>query len=795
MLSKYEEVKLQILYGQDEFTQAHQEIELVYIVDGSADIFVDEVKTTLTQQDILLINSGRRHSIKAKETSILFKIYISYQIMAEYIHENYLFFWCDTTLDTSDDSLQLKKILQKLMLNFLENNGQVTFSQKELTYRLLNFIADNYKVDRTKAEIPVRNGDSKRLDFILHYIHLHYAQPIALCDIAKLLYISDSSLSRFFKKETGVSFVDYVNEVRLHYAIEDLLMTDLPMTHIAVNNGFSTPSAFNRIFKAVYGITPSEYRNEKTVKKKFVLKELTPDAKQKLIDDYSKKLLEKVSVDSQNEKIIIANTSMESQLWEDKNKILNIGDAILMETAKIQEQVVYLMKQLKFDYVRIWNLFSLKFMITQDLSSGAYNFEILDSVLDFFVKNQIKLFLDFTPRKSYAMVSGTDTLYEKQGQMEFTTQNEWIKMLKNLTAHMIRRYGREIVSTWIFELSLGAVPHHAGPNDFAKIYQEGYSVIKNLIPLAKIAGPGLVVDTTKEKIHDWISVCKSYHCVPDIFTFISFPYYQEDSPDKSIRKRMMDQLFIRHQAEKMHQLLKENDMNCRLCMTEWSNSLSNRNPLQDSCARGTYIIRNMMSVWKMVDMMGFWYGSDWLSAYFDSRQVLHGGAGILSKDGIPKPSYFAFYFLKRLGKYLLRIGNNYIITRDESGDLYVLCYNHKEYSTYYYIKDEANYQAEEMNRLFQDEDSLTLQFHLKELQNHVEYVIKKRTINQENGSVFNEWMQLSDGGNLGTDEINYLKMRCMPKIQIDRYYVTKNELAVSITLKAHEMTLLHIYKE
>ena len=66
-------------------------------------------------------------------------------------------------------------------------------------------------------------------------------------------------------------------------------------------------------------------------------------------------------------------------------------------------------------------------------------------------------------------------------------------------------------------------------------------------------------------------------------------------------------------------------------------------------------------------------GTDWVSSYLDSGAVVHGGIGLLTKDTIRKPAYFALEFLNRLGSTVIASGEGYILTRAENGNWYLLC--------------------------------------------------------------------------------------------------------------------------
>lgn len=88
------------------------------------------------------------------------------------------------------------------------------------------------------------------------------AEPITLADVAAELGMSESRFSRFFRRATGNTFVDFVNRVRIHRACQLLMESDRLITHICYEVGFNNVANFNRRFLEVKGMTPSDFRRQ-----------------------------------------------------------------------------------------------------------------------------------------------------------------------------------------------------------------------------------------------------------------------------------------------------------------------------------------------------------------------------------------------------------------------------------------------------------------------------------------------------------------------------------------------------
>lgn len=113
-----------------------------------------------------------------------------------------------------------------------------------------------------------RDRDNDRLETIMLYLHENYHRPVTLTDVANLINTSESSLTRFLKKWTGKTFIDYLNDIRVSEAVSRLIDTSDTVSEICYKSGFNNLSNFNRIFRKKKGLTPSEYR-EKYARSRF----------------------------------------------------------------------------------------------------------------------------------------------------------------------------------------------------------------------------------------------------------------------------------------------------------------------------------------------------------------------------------------------------------------------------------------------------------------------------------------------------------------------------------------------
>jgi len=103
----------------------------------------------------------------------------------------------------------------------------------------------------------------KLLEDILVYLEAHYRDvDIGQTAVADIFKMSSYTLSRMFKKQVGVGFVEYINSKRIEYAKELLLTTTFSVRDISVMAGFSSDGYFCRVFKDAVGVTPATFREQ-----------------------------------------------------------------------------------------------------------------------------------------------------------------------------------------------------------------------------------------------------------------------------------------------------------------------------------------------------------------------------------------------------------------------------------------------------------------------------------------------------------------------------------------------------
>ena len=767
-----------------------EEVRILLVVDGALQVNEDGPLYLLKKSDYLLVNVLEEAKLKVSASSYVAMLSIPYfDILRASERLSIRFRMC--SLDGREGHYQeMLSLLQELVMALAGDPRREQLRAAGLSCLVLQALIDHFAV----SSVAGRQADASenRTTQIFQYIWSHYRGPLTMTEIASRLFLSRSSASRMFRQAAGESFPEYLNRLRLRAVIEELTHTDRSITDIALDSGFSSPAVLNRTFKAVYGISPSEYRaanseyetetGEDQRRNRIVYEIIKED--QRLGLSQGEVHMKRISLENPN-------------AWKHwKNRLLNIGQMASLMSARMQEQVLFLGERLKIEYMRLWNPFSPQMMILGE-REGEYNFTFLDDVLDFLVDHHYKLFLDLTPRQERNMANERRVLGSHSGPCVFQNLSDWLRSLEALLRHLRSRYQPETVQDWIFELTfwLNNDRYYAhGDQDDKILWNQSVAVIRSILPGARIAGPGMILHTETEKeLREVAPFLENEESRPDIFTSIHFPYFSENQVfDRDLVKNP-SRVFFQQETEAIDRLLRKYGFAGEYWVTDCGISISNRNYMQDSCYRAAAMLELMLKNLERLDSIGIFFASDLLGAYSDSGNVLSGSGGLLSRSGIRKPVYYAYRFLRQLGKQKLWQDDQCIATMNDPGDIRILCWNRKNLGPRYYMVEEDTFRAEELDSYLENTDPYWMEIMLEDLEQGRPYRIRQRILNNEQGSVLHKWMKLGGISDLIRDDLEYLQQTSVPDVVSEVKQAGEDGvLRIPLRMEPNELRLIHI---
>ena len=238
----------------------HRSMEVIYIYEGSMELIEGQRVLLLHAGDYHVVNSAAVHATRTTTPSRVLLLQIPYAFLIgaipEYESIRFLFSHRDSSADA-----QIQEILTSMGDLYTKKPQSYTLRFSGLLYDFLYILMSHYKVTVDNTSRIQSQKNLHRLEPVIQYIQSHYTEVISLENAASLAHLNPEYFCRFFKQHMGITFLRYLNEVRISHAGRILMNTDKSISEVMQKSGFTNQTIFNRLFKEIYGMTPRQARN------------------------------------------------------------------------------------------------------------------------------------------------------------------------------------------------------------------------------------------------------------------------------------------------------------------------------------------------------------------------------------------------------------------------------------------------------------------------------------------------------------------------------------------------------
>ena len=250
---KPDSISIQLNDTLDYRAHLHDHVELVYVISGSSDLFLEDKMYHVQQGDFLIIFPNQIHRYENSNNANAYVMIFSPDFIPEFrsIFSKKLPI-CPVVDGDTKNATKLAKLF------FSEYHSLSVEITRGFTLALTGMLLKNMEfADFDKYNIST-------LKNILIYCNEHYTEPISADSVASALHISRSHIAHVFKSKLNTTFGNYICSKRISYACNLLKNTTLSVTESAFASGFDSVRTFNRIFIKHTGVTPREYRKQST---------------------------------------------------------------------------------------------------------------------------------------------------------------------------------------------------------------------------------------------------------------------------------------------------------------------------------------------------------------------------------------------------------------------------------------------------------------------------------------------------------------------------------------------------
>lgn len=792
-------------------TFSSENYQLRMVMKGSLSIEGNEGKYILQKDDIILLLPNNKYKMEAISENNVLDISIPVNFFQSMIKHGFEVI-CNSAIGRKNDYLSLQNILTDIVVYY--NKDENHLKMCSLVYSLMDCMNEKFLVQKNQGEITKNDLHyADRIGKITSYINTNYPLPLNLQTLADYMFLSPQYLSKFIKQNFGLNFNKYLNNVRMSRALEELKETNHSIITIAFNNGFSSTTSFNKIFKEMYNIPPTAYRqsliNTTPVKEdpEYQVPNLTEDFEQ-LTSYYQ----DETNDQDNSVHSYIIDSTQKKEIKFPWLKIINFGLAQNILSHNFRQIFIECQEKLKFEYARFENIFSDK-VFSLIPKSSVYNFTNFDDIMNFLVNCNIYPLIELGNKPEKVFYIEGDINYSKKDN---SLHGEIVKRANALDAllkHSINRYGIDYVSHWKFELW---VPQDENlmllitPKEYVKGYLAYSNIIKKYLPLVNIGGPGF---NASGNIENLIDIMKEFHLKGILPGFIStylFPYepsaYSESSNKPAYRILSPDPGRFKKVLSQMKGLIGDLfPTPIPIYVTVFNSNISPEIFVANSSFQAAFICKNVLELLSDADALAYWLFTDISNEYVVSQPNALAGIGLIDSYGIKKPSYFAFELLSKLGNNLVNYGPNYIMTSSHDNKYQILAYNYVHYNKYFCINCRDKIEYQNTYSAFESGEKITLQFDLKSLPPG-RYKIRKHILNRSNGSFLDEFIKMLEQGNSTPEEllymmlnmqiaeVEYYKSICIPRQEII-YANCEDNLSITITLDPHEVNYISISRK
>lgn len=314
-----------------------------------------------------------------------------------------------------------------------------------------------------------------------------------------------------------------------------------------------------------------------------------------------------------------------------------------------QAQLKTAAEELGFRYIRFHAIFhDVLGTVRVENGKNVYDWTKIDQLYDDLLARHVRPFVElgFTPK---ALATSENKIFYWQGNTSHPSPSAWKELVDAFVRHIEQRYGQAEVRTWFFEVwnepNLSGFWEGADQKAYFNLYDLTSKTIKAVDPKLRVGGPSTAGAAWVPEFLD--HVAQSGAAVDFVTTHtygVDGGFLDEQGKDDTKLSPSPDAIV--GDVRKVYGQIKASRFpHLPLYFTEWSTSYTPRDLVHDSYISAPYILSKLKATQGLVQGMSYWTYSDLFEEPGPPPTPFHGGFGLLTREGIRKPAYFAYKYL------------------------------------------------------------------------------------------------------------------------------------------------------
>ena len=263
LLSQFSNEGVNIIVKSDKFAPSkfplhtHNFFEIELVLEGTGTQIINGNKYKMIPGMFYFLSPSDSHEVRYKSETIIVNLSFSHNILPENFEHLLTHKQNELVFYTHETDFEL--------LSHLFNGALLESQEKPENFEtaLTNYLSLLLLAIARKAHFSLTsNTDNTPINQAISYIKLHFTENPRLESVAQYVDLTAAHLTTEIKKQTGLSYIEYLTKLKISYAKKLLKSNQHSITEIVFISGFNSICNFNRVFKQKTHLSPSQYRKK-----------------------------------------------------------------------------------------------------------------------------------------------------------------------------------------------------------------------------------------------------------------------------------------------------------------------------------------------------------------------------------------------------------------------------------------------------------------------------------------------------------------------------------------------------
>jgi len=626
-------------------------LTLLWVIEGEARLQTGGREESLYADNLTIVNRNQRWQLEGAAGNTIMSVALSGRWVGQLYSD---FFAHDYVIPTARSDELRHLLRQLLVVTLINDRHRYRLEAHRWLSEILLLLIGRFQQPAHSASRDHLPDLSKRITRVVERIHASYTRRITLTEIAGSEFVSEAWLSRLFRKEMGVSFMQYITTLRLEKAAEALRLTRRPLHQIALEQGFASTRMMSDLFRRHHGISPGEYR--KAGRHGKDASRVRPDARAQLYP---------VAVD----KLFTLLNEPETRRWESSP----LTTHPLQERALDLSQLSPVATSLRHTRVVI-TLRELDDLLREDVRRQ------LETLAEAIPIQGIDIAEPFLSSRLFAggwddpLMAGYACWYNLHQLFNWLAQKGWTVLLHTgLTTRCdllgrflqqsVNHFPPEITAGWQFVMHWST---QANNETRQQAWQTQRSTLRGWLPQAKI-GVWHRFSPTGDALHDEALLASNIIREADFLACAADANELLDLAQPDPARLSSSENYPVQKVRQIQSSLRQHRLSLPVWLLSWNTLTGNTRATNGWFFRGALLMQNLLGLSEQVALAGFWLNSGLQGEARTNNTIDTSSLALQYNHGLPRPAFWVLWLWRRLRGEVLINDKNLLLLRHDGG--------------------------------------------------------------------------------------------------------------------------------